>query len=259
MKVSIVTINYNNEDGLRDTLQSVSSQTYQDIEHVIYDGSSVDGSVEIIKTYGHHLAAWKSEANGGIYYNQNRGLEMATGDYCVFLNSGDYLYEKDSIERMVDQIQEGTDIAYGNLWLSNDGELSLKQYPSALPASYFLYETLPHPSSFIKTTFLKKHGGYDERLKICSDWKFFYEAFSIFKATFQHIDFAPSVFGLDGISSNTKNRGRILNEKIEVLTECFPSQLADFKSHQQLTNTPIKKVAFINRLGVRLRSWIKPE
>ena len=111
MTLSIITINYNNAEGLRKTLASVASQTYVEIEHIIIDGGSSDNSVEVIREYESSLASrlsllasrlkWVSEKDSGIYNAMNKGILMATGEYCQFLNSGDMLAADDVTERMM--------------------------------------------------------------------------------------------------------------------------------------------------------------
>ena len=119
MTLTIITINYNNAEGLRKTLASVASQTYADIEHVIIDGGSTDGSVEIIREYARandahagsltnncHQIHWLSEPDNGIYHAMNKGIRMATGEYIEILNSGDILAADDVTERMMAAMEE---------------------------------------------------------------------------------------------------------------------------------------------------------
>ena len=100
MKLSIITINYNNAAGLKKTLDSVAAQTYTDFEHIIVDGASTDGSVDEIIAYSQspianrHKIIWLSEPDTGIYNAMNKGIKKASGDYLLFLNSGDFLVEK---------------------------------------------------------------------------------------------------------------------------------------------------------------------
>ena len=116
MTLSIITINYNNAEGLRITLSSVASQTYAEIEHIIIDGGSMDESVDVIREYESSLALsphrliasrlkWISEKDTGIYNAMNKGIRMATGEYCQFLNSGDMLAADDVTERMMAALQ----------------------------------------------------------------------------------------------------------------------------------------------------------
>lgn len=97
MKISIITINFNNKDGIEKTISSVVAQTYKDIQYIIIDGDSTDGSVEVIKKYHEDIDYWISEPDKGIYDAMNKGILKATGDYVLFLNSGDYL----SIEELL--------------------------------------------------------------------------------------------------------------------------------------------------------------
>ena len=110
MELSIVTINYNNAEGLRKTLVSVAEQTYRDIEHIIIDGGSTDGSIEVIRDYVERLKIedrilkidWVSEKDNGIYNAMNKGIRKASGEYIQILNSGDILANPDVTQRMMD-------------------------------------------------------------------------------------------------------------------------------------------------------------
>ena len=101
MKLSIITINYNNRDGLQKTIDSVVSQTYKNFEWIIIDGGSTDGSKELIEQYQDHCAYWCSEPDKGIYNAMNKGIEKAIGDYSLFLNSGDRLHDDTVIDKIV--------------------------------------------------------------------------------------------------------------------------------------------------------------
>ena len=137
MKLSIITINYNNAEGLRKTLASVAAQTFRDFEHIIVDGGSTDESVEIIRQYAdneairpenskadnlalspYHLITsspiiWISEPDSGIYNAMNKGIKMAKGEYLLFLNSGDYLVDADTLKNVFEEAND-VDIIYGD-------------------------------------------------------------------------------------------------------------------------------------------------
>ena len=123
MKLSIITINYNNAVGLKKTLDSVAAQTYTDFEYIIVDGASTDGSVDIIREYENALASrpsplashlkWISEPDTGIYNAMNKGIRLAHGEYTLMLNSGDYLVDEQVIEKVL-LLLDGTDIIQGN-------------------------------------------------------------------------------------------------------------------------------------------------
>ena len=99
MKLSIITINFNDAKGLEKTIQSVINQTYKDFEYIVVDGASTDGSVDVIKKYSNKLTHWVSEPDTGIYNAMNKGTRMASGEYCLYLNSGDFLADNDVLEK----------------------------------------------------------------------------------------------------------------------------------------------------------------
>lgn len=117
MKISVITINYNNHDGLKKTIQSVVSQSYNDIEYIIIDGGSTDGSVDLIKEYNDKIDYWISETDNGCYHAMNKGVKVASGEYVIFMNSGDYFYADDIIEYFVNS-NPSEDVLCGNTYLS---------------------------------------------------------------------------------------------------------------------------------------------
>jgi glycosyltransferase involved in cell wall biosynthesis len=134
IKLSIITINYNNAAGLKNTLDSVAKQTYTEFEHIIVDGASTDGSVNEIIVYSQssianrHKITWISEPDTGIYNAMNKGVRMAQGEYTLMLNSGDYLEDNRVIENII-PLLDGTDIIQGNvISIINDVEVVNRGY-----------------------------------------------------------------------------------------------------------------------------------
>lgn len=204
MKLSIITINLNNKQGLERTINSVLSQTYFDkVEYIIIDGGSTDGSKELIEQHKDKLYYWCSELDKGIYNAMNKGIEAATSDYLLFLNSGDYLKENNVLERTFPYLEY--DFVYGNEWKVNERNKSPYEakYPDKLDESFFRRTTLPHQSAFIKAELLKENH-YSEDYKIISDWIFFIEAFRSGK-TYKHMPFIVSVYDCSGFSYQNIN------------------------------------------------------
>ena len=114
MKISIITVNYNDKDGLEKTIKSVLNQENTVFEYLVIDGNSADGSKDVIEKYKDKIDYWVSEPDSGIYNAMNKGILAATGDYLLFLNSGDWLYENDSIANVDKLILESKDIYFGN-------------------------------------------------------------------------------------------------------------------------------------------------
>ncbi len=118
--ISIVTIVYNGEQFLERTIQSIIGQTYDRIEYIIIDGNSKDKTVEIIKKYSSKIAFWQSEPDKGLYDAMNKGIKVAKGDYLLFINAGDELYETDTIKKIVNSSAELPDIYYGETLMVNE-------------------------------------------------------------------------------------------------------------------------------------------
>lgn len=114
-KFTVITITYNAESVLENTIRSVASQTYQQIEYIIVDGASKDGTMEIVKKYNKYISNVVSEPDKGLYDAMNKGITMATGDYLCFLNAGDRFHENDTLQQIIQSITEKElpDILYG--------------------------------------------------------------------------------------------------------------------------------------------------
>lgn len=219
-KLSVITINYNNRDGLKKTIESVVDQTFKDFEYIIIDGGSTDGSVNVIKEYADRIDYWVSEPDKGIYNAMNKGIDVAKGEYCIFMNSGDTFYDND-VYKNVNVVLDGTDIIYGNTlnsdgsWQYNIKEITLKT----------LYKTsIAHQSTFIKTTLLKKYH-YDETLKIVADWKFFLQTLIIDNSSYKGIDINVCVYDMYGFSAI--NFEKLMAERKVVLKSIFPKRVLD--------------------------------
>lgn len=239
-KLSIITINYNNARGLERTLKSVVNQNSKDFEYVVVDGNSTDASKEIIEKNKTYINKWISDFDSGVYNAMNKGIEMANGDYLIFLNSGDKLVDQDVVSKVIPLLENNIEIIYGNLIYSlNEIPQTLFVPSKNVDLSYFLNSFLPHPSSFIKKSLFQKIGFYNEKFKIISDWEFFLRSIVIHKASYLHIDLVISDFDNSGISSNSENEKLIHNEKQAVYKELFPNleneiKLIEFASSRRM-------------------------
>ena len=174
---SIITINYNNKDGLKKTIDSVAAQTFGGYEHIIIDGGSTDGSVDVIKValqdknYAAHLSYWQSEKDGGIYPAMNKGVEHAGGEYCLMLNSGDYLSSPDILARVA-SFGFTEDLVYCDAYFVRGRHCRRIRYPKKITACFFFLRGFCHQTTFIKTS-LQKENLYSTEYKIVSDSEFF--------------------------------------------------------------------------------------
>lgn len=175
MKYSIITINYNNKEGLRKTIESVIAQTFHDYEFIVIDGGSTDGSAEVLKQFDSTIDYWVSEKDNGIYNAMNKGIARAEGDYLNFMNSGDCFYDSGVLDR-VSRYQSQADFIVGKDYHYNPetqkGHASIQ--PSRTTMIHFFVSTLDHQSTFIKRE-LFTDCPYDENHRLVSDWIFFTE------------------------------------------------------------------------------------
>lgn len=180
MKLSIITVNYNNKEGLYRTLESIRLQKCKDFEYIVIDGGSTDGSVELIKEYSEYIDYWVNEPDKGIYNAMNKGVAVAHGEYCQFLNSGDWLNADTTIEETLPYLQLDYDILCGNIIdaYENGTRITHKMYKKGEITLFFvLVGIIPHQAAFIKTKLLLKYP-YDETFRIAGDTNFFIEVMS---------------------------------------------------------------------------------
>ena len=228
VKISIITINYNNAKGLENTIISVLNQKYENIEYLVIDGGSLDSSDTIIAKYRSQLDYWVIEADRGIYNAMNKGIEKSTGDYLLFINSGDCLINNNVLQQAIDSgITQ--DLVYGNMQFIKFDVKREWILPDELSFLTFYSSTLPHPCTFIKRQLFDMIGLYNENLIIASDWEFFMLAVCKYNCSYKHIDLFITVFDEEGISSDPKNLDRINNERLTVLTKHFPRFLKDYE------------------------------
>lgn len=224
-KLSIITINYNNLEGLKKTIESVSSQTCKEFEYLIIDGGSTDGSVAYIESKSDAIDYWISEPDKGIYNAMNKGIELATGEYILFINSGDHLFSN-KVVKSAEKYLQSYDVIYFNLQIiSEDKRFKIHSLPDKLKFSDFFIDSWPHPSTFTKRELFDKVGLYDENLKIFSDWKFMILALFKYQCSYLKVDEILSTFYLGGVSSQTD----LFGERNQVLKEFFNGYVLDYQ------------------------------
>ena len=222
MKLSVITINYNNCSGLKKTIESVVNQTSTQYEYIIIDGGSTDGSVDVIKEYADKIDYWVSEPDAGVYNAMNKGIRVATGDYVIFMNSGDYFYTNDIIAEFI-SANPSEDVLCGNI-VQDSGNISPSPIEKDLTFYYFYKCTLQHQACFIKTSVQKRYP-YNENLKIVSDWEFFLKILIINNGTYRKIDKVISYYDSNGISST--NNSLLMEERIIILQSMFPNRILE--------------------------------
>lgn len=203
MQLSIITINYNNREGLIRTIESVESQTWHDFEWIIIDGGSTDGSKELIEEHASSFAYWVSEPDKGIYNAMNKGIRHAQGEWLQFLNSGDWLCEPNTLKNAFDKPFSG-DIVYGNVVLiDSEGMRHPCEFIQPISLSFFFVDNINHQSTFIRRE-LFSTGLYDENYRIVSDWAKWIE-WLMEGRRFEHLPLFVCNFDLTGIGNKEKD------------------------------------------------------
>lgn len=177
MTCSIITITYNNLDGLRRTADSVSAQTCRDMEWIVVDGGSTDGTKEWLDNAQCTMrnAQFLSEPDKGVYDAQNKGIRLAKGGFCFFLNAGDTFCGADVLERMMADCGEA-DIVYGNeLVVDAEGRVVEQCKGVENPGFVDLYNScMKHQATFVRRALFDRYGTYDSSMRICADFDWFF-------------------------------------------------------------------------------------
>ncbi len=228
--LSIITINYNNREGLQKTMESVFNQTYMQYEYIVIDGGSSDGSIKIIEHFKSKLAYWISEPDTGIFNAMNKGIAQAKGEYLLFLNSGDCLTSATALDEFINHKNFQGDIIYGDYQFETGG----KVYPEHLTPYYFMKSSLPHQSTMFHKRVFELMGGYDESYKMVSDRAFYLKCFLSRKFTFKHISFALTLFDLNGLSNNAEYKNKKFVEDEHMFQELYGVYYEDMKAIKKL-------------------------
>ena len=255
MKISIITVCKNAEKTIEKTINSVISQTYKNIEYIIIDGKSSDGTISIINKYINKISYFISEPDHGIYNAMNKGILKANGDYCFFINSDDYLYDNRILEKIF-CIDYDYDIIYGDI-LVNYGynrRLKLKKSPKKT-SYYFLYNnSISHPAQFIKRSLFIRHGLYDETYKLAGDYEFQIRVIVKYNAKTCYLPYIISVYNHIGLSSQPGNFQIAYNESKKIQKKYFSEKLLELlEEHDKL-----EKLLIIRLLKkIKIKMYLK--
>lgn len=223
-KITIVTINYNNVSEIEKTIQSVINQEYKNIEYIIIDGGSSDGSMEVVNKYKNNIHHIVSEKDSGIYNAMNKGIQLAGGEYINFMNSGDTFTDKQVISKVF-AYSNNEDIIYGHTnRVLKDKIISQKIHPSRLSYSYLIEKSINHQAMFVKLTWAKQLP-FNENYKMISDWDFLIRAFHA-GATAKCINIPVANFDISGFSNLDRKAGDIHEQQFnQTIKELLPEHL----------------------------------
>lgn len=257
--LSIITVNLNNADQFEQTIRSVLSQENKSYEYIIIDGGSSDNSVEIINKYKNNITYCISEKDNGIYHAMNKGIIKANGKYCLFLNSGDILYDSKSLSNLISTNPKADIVNYSCYVKGINQPKTLVANKKNVSFYDFYKHTIIHQATLIKKDLFKTIGLYNENLKIVADWEFFIKSLFINNCSYQSFDLPLTVYNSDGLSSKKENQEVSLKERELVLNKFFPRFIKDFElldSPQIYTHLKFLKQFKILRTAYLLKTRI---
>lgn len=217
--ISVITISYNARECIERAILSTIGQDYDNFEYIIIDGDSNDGTKQIIETYKDKISIYVSEPDTGIYNAMNKGIDLATGEYCIFMNAGDTFITDHVLTDFSQCIGTRKDIYNGNaVYLKNGKIMWYRKCHKDISCAHFFKSSICHQATFIKTSLLKKLH-YDESYRMVSDWKFWLLTLCQGTASYETIDMDVCVFDMGGLTNTQAEKGQI--ERQRALKEVF--------------------------------------
>ena len=244
MRISIITVCLNSVKTIEKAIKSVVCQEIEDLEYIIIDGGSNDGTVNVIKKYEDYITYWVSEKDNGIYNAMNKGLKRATGEVIGILNSDDW-YDNKTLKEVKKIFDKNQDIGvlFGNIILVDiEGNQKVHKYPSFNTLWYKM--SLGHPATFVKKSIYDEYGLFDEKFKIAADYELMYR-FWDYKVKFSHYDTVFTYFRTSGISSTSTRICK--NETYEICKKNINDLL--MKKSLELNNLRCDKPLYIWGIG----------
>lgn len=240
--LSVITINYNDAEGLKKTMDSVVNQNWKGFEYLVIDGGSSDESPILMEAYKSNIDYSVSEKDKGIYNAMNKGIKAAKGEYLLFLNSGDYFENEFVLEKIFSNNRYTDDLLYGFIKTIKEGKTELKRPPEHLSMDYLLNHSLPHPATFFKKELFEKYGYYNESNRIVSDWEFNLKVIAIHNVSYKYLNELVSVFNLNGISSQQAFEALRKKEGKEILERLFSPIMIEYILENNRLKTELRQL-----------------
>ncbi|MDR2409413.1 MAG: glycosyltransferase [Bacteroidales bacterium] len=197
--ITVITVVRNGEKTLEQTILSVINQTYKNIEYIIIDGMSTDSTLDIIKKYEDQIDYWMSEPDGGIYYAMNKGIDLAAGDWIIFMNGGDCFFETTSVSKCIKKMDDKNVLYYGDVYWT----VIRKIYCGTFSRFKLAVQNICHQDMFYPRCIYKEYK-YQEKYKPLADY--FYNISIYNKVPFRYLDETVAKFEYGGCSSMSKNK-----------------------------------------------------
>lgn len=227
MKISLITVTYNSAGSLRDTIESILRQTYKDVEYIIVDGLSQDGTVDIVREYEQVFGGrmrWISEKDKGLYDAMNKGINMATGDIIGILNSDDFFTSDTVLQSVVEGFSDDIDAVYGDIHFVRPSDLSksVRYYSSRNFRPWALrFGYMPaHPSFYARRELFEKYGVYSLNYRLAADYEMMVRLFRKAKIRYKYLPVDMVTMRTGGMSTRSvRNRLRLTVEDAKACRE----------------------------------------
>jgi glycosyltransferase involved in cell wall biosynthesis len=258
IKLSVITINRNNAQGLAKTFASVNNQTETEFEFIVIDGASSDKSTELIHQNS-RINYWVSEKDNGVYHAMNKGIRAASGDYVIFLNSGDAFFDNRVVEQVYPFLNNETGVVYGNsVFINSTGYYKEHKAPAELSFGFFVHNGLNHQATFIKRSLFFKYFLYNEQYKMYSDWEFFIYVLCAGNEPYKYVDLFICNYDYSGLSAHAETRSKFEMERQQTFQKYFPLMLNDIKRLEELRTKRMQDIVYIKRFPAawRVLKWV---
>lgn len=200
-KISVLMVSYNRGNVIEQAISSVVNQTYKNIELVVVDGGSKDGTLDVLHKYNSSIAYWCSEKDNGIYHAANKALDHITGDYFIWLSTDDCFVSEDVIECAVKELDASVDVLSGWIyWVNNNGYEYFGRNTYAIDKEKYSGGMIPTEGVFWRTDLVKEYK-FDESYKVAADYKLFLQLYYNDNVKFKYIDLPITYFATGGVSS----------------------------------------------------------
>lgn len=250
IKISIITVSYNAVKTINQTIKSVMDQTYTNIEYIIIDGGSSDGTIEIIKNYADRLTYWVSETDNGIYDAMNKGLKKASGDFVYFIGADDCLIDDDIIRKVVDILKKNdeVDILSGTVWMVDEKTKLQRLWQNNVSKEKIMQGYMVHHQGlFTKRKILEKYP-FNLKYKIVSDYEFVLNTYFDKTIKYKYVATPIAFYSLGGISGYDASR---LVEHVEVM-EKFNLDKNIINQYKKLIKQRMDIRRFLKEQGKRI-------
>lgn len=251
--LSIVTISLNDRAGLERTLESVVRQGFRDLELLVVDGGSTDGTVDVLRARAPQIARWVSEKDAGIYDAQNKGIGLATGTWLLFLNAGDHLASDDALGRVFAEVRD-EDLVYCDVLYSRHGVERRSTPPDRLLLPYLLRSSICTQSTLFRREVVERVGRHDTSLRILGDYDLIMRILLAERGRARHVPVTLSVHYLGGLSSRPESRQVVAREREIVQRRYLPPIVLEL--HQEYL--ALRERTLARRLRALFRPLARP-